>query len=508
MAEYIMIQGTGSHVGKSILTTALCRIFFQEGRQVSPFKAQNMALNSYVTADGKEMGRAQAAQAEAAGTEPQVRMNPVLLKPTGQASSQVIINGMPVGTMSARAYHKGYALQAFAAVKAALREIECEADTVVIEGAGSPAEINLKDHDIVNMRVARHLQAPVLLVADIDRGGALAALVGTLDLLEPEERALVRGLIINKFRGDVSLLTPALDFLRQKTGKPVLGVIPFIENMRIDEEDSVSLQDKPTQAQAEKAISIAVIRLPKLSNFTDFSALAAEPDVSLFYTTEAASLLTADAVIIPGSKNTVADLQWLRRHGLDRALQRAVAAGIPLIGICGGYQMLGRRISDPLHTEAALTECAGLGFLPLCTTFCGHKKTVQVTAACRDFPFAGAMLQGADLTGYEIHQGRSEVSSGVPVMTAVGGSSKRESACVGCARPDGLVWGTYVHGIFDHDSFRRAVVNGLRVRKGLSPLGTTYSYVAAKEREYNRLADTVRAYLDMEAVRRIMRGEQ
>ena len=273
MAEYIMLQGTSSHVGKSIITTALCRIFLQEGKRVVPFKAQNMALNSYVTADGREMGRAQVAQAEAAGLLPMVAMNPVLLKPTGNACSQVIIDGRPVGNMSAREYHKGYALQAFDAVKRALGELDRAYDTLVIEGAGSPAEINLKDHDIVNMRVAKYLGAPVLLVADIDRGGSLAALVGTLELLDPDERDLVKGLVINKFRGDVSLFTPAIDFLEKKTGKPVLGVVPYVDDLGIDEEDSVSLDDRKQRPEADK-VSIAVVQVPKISNFTDFDSLA------------------------------------------------------------------------------------------------------------------------------------------------------------------------------------------------------------------------------------------
>ena len=277
-----MLQGTSSHVGKSIITTALCRIFLQDGKKVVPFKAQNMALNSYVTADGREMGRAQVAQAEAAGLLPMVAMNPVLLKPTGNACSQVIIDGRSVGNMSARDYHKGYSLKAFDAVKRALAELDKAYDTLVIEGAGSPAEINLKDHDIVNMRVAKYLGAPVLLVADIDRGGSLAALVGTLELLDPDERDLVKGLVINKFRGDVSLFTPAIDFLEKKTGKPVLGVVPYVDDLGIDEEDSVSLDDQEQRPAADK-VSIAVIQVPKISNFTDFDSLAREDDVALYY---------------------------------------------------------------------------------------------------------------------------------------------------------------------------------------------------------------------------------
>ena len=293
MANYIMMMGTSSHVGKSILTTALCRIFRQEGRRVVPFKAQNMALNSYVTKDGLEMGRAQVAQAEAAGLEPFVDMNPVLLKPTGNSCSQVVLMGKPVGNMTAKEYHQGYSLKVFSAVKEALARLDEEYETVVIEGAGSPAEVNLKANDIVNMRVAKYLNAPVLLIADVDRGGALASLVGTLELLEEDERALVKGLVVNKFRGDISLFTPAVEFLEKKTGKPVLGVIPHIEEMGIDDEDSVSLEDKAERAE-EKELNLAVIRTPKISNFTDFDSLESEPDVALRYVHEAAALGTPD----------------------------------------------------------------------------------------------------------------------------------------------------------------------------------------------------------------------
>nr|MCR5834059.1 cobyric acid synthase [Selenomonadaceae bacterium] len=345
MTDYLMFQGTSSHVGKSILTTALCRIFFREGRRVVPFKAQNMALNSFVTADGLEMGRAQVAQAEAANLSPRVEMNPVLLKPTGNATSQVIINGKPVGVMSAADYHQGYSLKAFDAVKSALQKLSTEFDTIVIEGAGSPAEVNLKANDIVNMRVAKYLNAPVILVADIDRGGALASLVGTLELLDDDERDLVKGLVINKFRGDVKLLLPAIDFLEQKTGKPVVGIIPYIEKLGIDDEDSVSLDDKISAKDGD--ISVAVIRLGKLSNFTDFDSLADESDVNLFYATEPEELDSADVIILPGSKNTSEDLIYLRRSKFAEKILNRAAQGTAIIGICGGFQMLGEKISDP-----------------------------------------------------------------------------------------------------------------------------------------------------------------
>ena len=361
MANYIMLQGTSSHVGKSILTTALCRIFYQDGKKVVPFKAQNMALNSYVTRDGKEMGRAQVAQAEAAGLEPMVDMNPVLLKPTGNSCSQVVLMGEPIGNMSAKEYHQGYSLKAFSAVTDSLQRLDAVYDTIVIEGAGSPAEVNLKANDIVNMRVAKHLQAPVLLIADIDRGGALASLVGTLELLDEEERALVKGLIINKFRGDITLLEPALTFLEEKTGKPVLGVVPHLDQLGIDDEDSVSLEEKTSgSSRKKKDLAIAVIQTPKISNFTDFDALAGEEDVSLYYVKQGESIGRPDLILLPGSKNTTEDLLYLRRSGLEKTIKAAICQGIPVIGICGGYQMLGRAISDPYHTESEHGQIEGM----------------------------------------------------------------------------------------------------------------------------------------------------
>ena len=398
MANYIMMMGTSSHVGKSILATAMCRILYRKGRKVVPFKAQNMALNSYVTRDGDEMGRAQVAQAEAAGMEPMVDMNPVLLKPTGNAASQVIIMGKPVGNMSAREYHRGYSLKAFDAVKEALGRLDKEYDTIVIDAGGSPAEINLKANDIVNMRVAKYLQAPVLLIADIDRGGALASLVGTLELLDEEERALVKGLVINKFRGDVTLLTPAIDFLEEKTGKPVLGVVPHIDQMGIDDEDSVSLEEKQA-VPTEGDIRIAVIQTPKISNFTDFDALAHEKDVALYYVKSVEDLGEPD-VIMPGSKNTTEDMLYLRKSGLGEKILAHAKVGKAVIGICGGYQMLGEVIRDPQHTESQNDEVAGLGLLGMETVFASEKLTSQVVAQCQDLHFMGQSISADNLPGY------------------------------------------------------------------------------------------------------------
>ncbi|WP_026760336.1 cobyric acid synthase [Selenomonas ruminantium] len=512
MANSIMLMGTSSHVGKSIITTALCRIFHQEGRKVVPFKAQNMALNSYVTKDGKEMGRAQVAQAEAAGLEPMVDMNPVLLKPTGNSCSQVVLNGKAIGNMSAREYHKGYSLKAFGAVTEALERLQKNFDTLVIEGAGSPAEVNLKANDIVNMRVAKHLNAPVLLIADIDRGGALASLVGTLELLDEDERALVKGLIINKFRGDVTLLTPAVDFLEQKTGKPVLGIVPHIEDMGIDDEDSVSLDDKVVeQDQPQADLHIAVIQTPKISNFTDFDSLAAEPDVSLYYVKRVEDLGEPDLILLPGSKNTTEDLLHLRECGLEEVIREKVAGGTPLWGICGGYQMLGQKIADPLHTESANDEVAGLGYLPMETTFAAEKLTSQVQADCVQLNFLGREITGKGLYGYEIHTGETKFD-GAPAhpFQIIDRSNESVNIAEGLTCQidgQGQVTGTYIHGIFDHDDFRRQILNALRARKGLGDLPIQRSVRQEKERAYNRLASVVRASLDMEKLAEIM-GER
>lgn len=508
MANYIMMMGTSSHVGKSILATAMCRILYRKGRKVVPFKAQNMALNSYVTRDGDEMGRAQVAQAEAAGMEPMVDMNPVLLKPTGNAASQVIIMGKPVGNMSAREYHRGYSLKAFDAVKEALGRLDKEYDTIVIEGAGSPAEINLKANDIVNMRVAKYLQAPVLLIADIDRGGALASLVGTLELLDEEERALVKGLVINKFRGDVTLLTPAIDFLEKKTGKPVLGVVPHIDQMGIDDEDSVSLEEKQA-APTEGDIRIAVIQTPKISNFTDFDALAHEKDVALYYVKSVEDLGEPDVIILPGSKNTTEDMLYLRKSGLGEKILAHAKAGKAVIGICGGYQMLGEVIRDPQHTESQNDEVAGLGLLGMETVFASEKLTSQVVAQCQDLHFMGQSISAENLQGYEIHMGHTAFTREAdkhPFTVC----QRRGKACAsqeGTANAAGNVFGTYIHGVFDNDVFRRSVLNAIRHSKGLEALANTRNVMAEKQQAYEHLADVVENALDMEKLYQIM-GEK
>lgn len=505
MAKKIMCMGTSSHVGKSILATALCRIFYRQGQRVVPFKAQNMALNSYVTKDGGEMGRAQVAQAEAAGLEPMVDMNPVLLKPTGNSCSQVVINGKPVGNMSAREYHKGYSLKAFGAVKEALARLDKVFETIVIEGAGSPAEVNLKANDIVNMRVAKYLKAPVLLIADIDRGGALASLVGTLELLDDDERELVKGLIINKFRGDVTLLTPAVEFLEKKTGKPVLGIVPHIEKMGIDDEDSVSLQEK-TAVMANSDINIAVIQLPKISNFTDFDALSGEPDAGVYYVKGVADVGQPDLIILPGSKNTIEDMKYLEESGLAAEIKSLHKKGVAIAGVCGGYQLLGEEIHDPYHTESNSDMIYGLGLLGMKTVFEAEKLTSQVIASCRDLSFLGQLISADGLRGYEIHMGKTEFTRPDDRHPFVINERRNESCqeTEGTASADGLVFGTYIHGIFDNDSLRRSLLNALRVRKGLQPISSMRNVLAEKQQAYERLADIVEQHLDMDKIKHIM----
>lgn len=501
-----MFQGTSSHVGKSILTTALCRILYQDGYAAVPFKAQNMALNSYVTKDGDEIGRAQVAQAEAAYLDPIVQMNPVLLKPSGNQTSQVILMGKPIGVYSARDYHNKYSLKAWEQVKESMSFLLNNFDVLVIEGAGSPAEVNLKSTDIVNMRVAKELQAPVLLIADIDRGGALASVVGTLELLEPEERDLVAGIIINKFRGDIRLLEPALDFLEEKTGKPIIGVVPYLDDLGIDNEDSVSLQDK-TGVDEEKSIQIAVLQTPKISNFTDFDVLSHEPDTEVRYVRKGDHIGNPDLIVLPGSKNTMEDLLYLHRFGYVNEIKHLYEKGIPVIGICGGYQMLGTKVEDIDHIESNHDEVEGIGLLPIETRLTGEKKTHQVKFDCNDFSFLGLKLNLTDLHGYEIHMGETNSKNNNEGAFNV---KSRSSVAVddvdGKISANGNCLGTYMHGLFDNDELRREILNGLRRRKGLESLPIGFRLAEYKESEYNRLAKTVRNSLKMDLFYRILLG--
>lgn len=507
MAKRIMFQGTSSHVGKSILTTAFCRILKQDGWNAAPFKAQNMALNSYVTRDGGEMGRSTVAQAEAAGVDPVVEMNPVLLKPTGNSCSQVILLGHSVGNYSARDYQDHYSQEAWKSVLYAIDYMESHFNMIVIEGAGSPAEVNLKANDIVNMRIAKTMNAPVFLIADIDRGGALASIVGTLELLEPDERALVKGLIINKFRGDITLLEPALTFLKEKTGIPVLGVLPYLDKLGIDDEDSVSLQDIPSD-HVMRDIHIAVIQTPKISNFTDFDALAHEPDVNVRFVQKGDLIGDPDLIILPGSKNTTEDLLYLHRNGYAKEIREMAEKGVPVIGICGGYQMIGEKVCDPLHVESGNDEVEGLGLLPTVTTMQGEKNTYQVECECSSLPFLGMTYAGKGLKAYEIHMGETVLTKPAQsLFHIVSRSGKPVDVQDGYITEAKNVFGTYCHGIFDNDELRRSLINALRERKGLAALPVQFRYRAYKESEYDRLADAVRKNFDMKEFYRILEEE-
>ncbi|OUP29514.1 cobyric acid synthase [Faecalibacterium sp. An192] len=487
----IMVQGTMSGAGKSLLCAALCRIFHQDGLRCAPFKSQNMALNSYVTRDGLEMGRAQVVQAMAAGVEPDVRMNPILLKPCSDVGSQVIVNGEVRGQMPAREYFR-YKKQLVPEILAAYHSLAEENDVIVIEGAGSPAEINLKADDIVNMGLARLVDAPVLLAGDIDRGGVFAQLYGTVALLEPEERARVKGLIINKFRGDVEILRPGLAPLEEKTGVPVIGVVPYVR-IEIDDEDS--LAPSLGRTEAHKPLDAAVIRLPRISNFTDFSPLEQHPLLGVRYVSGPQTLGRPDVVILPGTKSTLDDLVWLRENGLEAAILKLAAAGVPVMGICGGYQMLGRTLSDPEGTEGGVPGAVvrGLGLLPVDTVFCAQKTRTRVEARALAGPFAGARLEG-----YEIHMGRTRVD-GEPFCRLEDGRAE------GCAA--GHVYGTYLHGLFDTGEATARLADLLCKTKGIDPAGAApLSHRAFQEREFDRLAEAVRAALDMDAIYRMMEG--
>lgn len=491
----LMIQGTCSNAGKSILAAAFCRIFLQDGFKVAPFKAQNMSLNSFVTEDGLEMGRAQVTQAAACKTAPDVRMNPVLLKPGSDIGSQVIVMGKPVGNMKVKKYVE-YKSTAFEAVKNAYDSLSADVDVMVIEGAGSPAEINLKQHDIVNMAMADYAEAKVLITGDIDRGGVFASLAGTMDLLEPKERDLVCGFLLNKFRGDASLLTPALDFTLSHTGKPVLGTIPYIGTLGLPDEDSVSfkedLKKSGSEGKRKDSVDIVCIDLPRISNFTDLDSLKGEPDVNLRVVDKPEDLGTPDAIILPGSKSTLSDLARLRESGLADAVV-AMREKAVIVGICGGFQMLGQFISDPDEVESG-GSAEGLGLLALQTSMAPEKTLTRTT---------GMHSQSKlEVVGYEIHHGKTEpllptvraaivpqgISGGVPVSKALGFGSK-----------SGLIWGTYLHGIFDADEFRRWFVDSLRERKGLVKLGRVQS-VFNMEEGLDRLAAVVRENVDMNAV--------
>ncbi|MED0675556.1 cobyric acid synthase [Aneurinibacillus thermoaerophilus] len=493
----IMLQGTSSDVGKSVLCTALCRIFYEDGWKVAPFKSQNMALNSYITRDGKEIGRAQGVQAEACRIEATADMNPILLKPKKDMIAEVIVRGEHYADMGAAAYREDYVPTALPILRESLDRLAAEYEVLVIEGAGSPAEINLKDRDIANMKVAELADAPVLLVADIDRGGVFASLVGTLALLDESERARVKGFIINKFRGKFSLLKPGLDWLEEYTGIPVLGVIPYADT-GIEAEDSLALSNLKLKKRDEtgESLDVAFIRLPRISNFTDLDPLYDEPGVRVRLIGSAAEWNHPDIVILPGTKNTTDDLLWLKQTGLADLICEAAQSGTHVVGICGGYQMLGKKLFDPDRVESNHLESEGLGLLPIHTTFRAGKRTVRVHGNVAGASFAS----GQTVEGYEIHLGRTErEAGGRPLLQIADGHMD------GAISDDERVWGTYLHGVFHNRAFTRAWLNDIRMRKGMKLVDTEVQTESERrEGSYAALAALVRQHLDMKKLYEIM----
>ena len=492
-AKAIMIQGTMSNAGKSLIAAALCRIFRQDGYSVAPFKSQNMALNSYITAEGLEMGRAQVMQAEAAGTEPSVLMNPILLKPTSDVGSQVIVNGEVVGNMRAMEYFRRKR-EFIPQIMNAFGQLSARHDIIVIEGAGSPAELNLKADDIVNMGMARLAKSPVLLVGDIDRGGVFAQLIGTVKLLEPSEQDMIKALIVNKFRGDRSIFRSGVEILEQRSGKPVAGVVPYV-HCDIEDEDSLSAK---LEKRAAGLVDIAVIRLPRISNFTDLDVFSQYGGVSVRYVTKPEQLGNPDLIVIPGTKSTISDMMRLRSCGLEAALKKAASAGTLIFGICGGYQLLGDVVSDPENTEGG-GSVRGMELLRAKTVFTPEKRRSRTTGKFAQIEGAFAFLSGAEFFGYEIHMGRTEVS-GSPLISKPDGTTDGTSggAC-------GNVCGCYVHGIFDSGEVSSRLVRELFRRKGLEFTGKAVDRYAYKQSQYDLLADYVRESLDMELIYRILR---
>lgn len=506
MAKVIMVQGTMSNAGKSLLAAGLCRIFRQDGYKVAPFKSQNMALNSFITEEGLEMGRAQVMQAEAAGIKPSVLMNPILLKPTNDTGSQVIVNGEVLGNMSAREYF-AYKHNLKKDIMYAFNKLAEEYDIIVIEGAGSPAEINLKDEDIVNMGMAKMAKAPVLLVGDIDRGGVFAQLAGTMMLLEEDEKAMVKGLIINKFRGDKTILDPGVKMLEDITHVDVVGVAPYL-NIEVEDEDS--LTERFNGNQEVGLIDIAVIRIPRISNFTDFNPFESIDGVSLRYVHNVNELKNPDMIIIPGTKNTMEDLLWMRQNGLEAAICKAAASGRIIYGVCGGYQMLGETLADPEGVEAG-GEIKGMGLLPMDTVFIGQKTRTRVKGTFENVGGALSGLSGVQLEGYEIHMGISTLREGTDArtLTRITNFAGEESGCGDVSKADGVqsgnIYGTYVHSCFDKEGVAREIVKAIARSKGLDTEHISgVDYQEFKETQYDILADALREHLDIKRIYEIM----
>ena len=502
-AKNLMILGTGSDVGKSILVAGLCRILKQDGYRVAPFKAQNMALNSFITPEGGEMGRAQVVQAEAAGLEPHIDMNPILLKPTSNVGSQVILQGKVLGNFTAEEYYRKKP-DLVAQVMESYGRLAGKYEVLIMEGAGSAAEINLKDKDLVNFSMAERVKAPVLVVADIDRGGVFASIVGHMELFTPSERELVKGFIINKFRGDPSLLRSGLEFIEDRTERPVLGLVHYFNDIHIPEEDSVALDLKIREAKKrpEKQVRIGVIRLPHISNYTDFDSLEQEPSVNLTYFNAPEQVFEMDLVILPGSKNTLNDLRYLHNQGLAEAITAFYARGGTVVGICGGYQMLGQKVLDPMGVESDLEEVAGLGLLEMETELLGEKVTTQVKARLLWPELAGP----EEIRGYEIHMGRSRSLGSATALLEISESNSRPVRVRdGLVSEDGRVWGTYVHGLFDNDSLRHRLISRFLRGNDLVPTKERLrSFHQWKEEQYNKLAAHLRNHLDMSSIYKVI----
>lgn len=493
MAKVIMVQGTMSNAGKSLLVAGLCRVFAQDGYRVAPFKSQNMALNSFITKDGLEMGRAQVMQAEAAGIEPDVDMNPILLKPTNDHGSQIIVGGHVIGNMEARDYFS-YKKQLLPDIAAAFQRLEKKADIIVVEGAGSPAEINLKENDIVNMGLAELIDAPVLLVGDIDRGGVFAQLLGTIMLLEEKEKKRIKGLVINKFRGDATILDPGIVMLEEKADVPVVGVVPYMQ-LTIDDEDSLSTRLEEKQ---KTLINIGVIRLPRLSNFTDFNVFDQIAGVSVHYIRKPDKIEAMDMIILPGTKNTIADLVWMRESGMESAVKKFAEHG-PVFGICGGYQMLGMSIRDPYGVEEA-GEIRGLELLPMETELTMKKRRSRVQGTITLTEGVLASLGTQKIMGYEIHMGRTCAVQRVNALCQLNGEEE-EKAATQDGDQQKNVYGTYVHGIFDEGTLAYDLCQCLAKRKGVCLENPDEKdYQSFKEKQYDLLADGIRKHMDMKRI--------
>ncbi|MCF8720882.1 cobyric acid synthase [Nitrospina gracilis] len=497
-AKTLMVQGTGSGVGKSVITAALCRWFYRKGLKVAPFKAQNMSLNAYVCEDGGEIGRAQAFQAEACGIAPTVQMNPVLLKPAGDNLSQVILLGRPAHTRNAKDYYKGkpaYLDQ----VKQALADLRREYDLVILEGAGSPAEINLREMDFVNMAMAKEADAKVLLVGDIDRGGVFAWMKGTYDLLTQDEQDRVAGFLINKFRGDVDLLKPGLKQFEDLVAKPVLGVIPFDHNLFVDEEDSLPFGTYGEMKTDAGLLDVAILRVPRIANFTDFSPLMEDPAVAVRYVWTEAQLGSPDLIVLPGTKNTLEDMRFLKMQGLDRAVHRCHEDGTVVLGICGGFQMMGRELTDPDRIESTAEKIDGLGLLPLTTTMQSKKITRQVRLTTGRSP---AFDSGLTVWGYEIHNGVSQVTGSCAALFAKTDAEDADS--LGVCDSTGTLIGTYLHGILDNDPLRHALLNRVRQLRNIPPVKEPFDYQQFRERQWDRLAGWLDASIDMKRIEALL----